>query len=41
MLEAGPLSRPGARIMSLPSLFSFAARTVDVLVVALVFSVFG
>jgi len=27
--------------MSLPSLFSFAARTVDVLVVALVFSVFG
>jgi hypothetical protein len=41
LLDAGPLSRIGARIMSLANLFSFTARATDVMVVALVFSVFG
>jgi hypothetical protein len=41
LLDAGPLSRIGARIMSLANLFSFTARATDVMIVALVFSVFG
>ncbi|WP_280636471.1 hypothetical protein [Brevundimonas sp. A19_0] len=41
MLGTGSLSRTGAWTMPMATLMSLVARTTDVLIVALVFSVFG